>query len=190
MNVTVTDPQNKIEVNEQDRFTVGGWPVAFTYGHGKNGILLQCNVFGFFIGIDGGRYLAISYTRPHILDKGKISKVLGRSIAAARLDTFFHTYFAQRTHEEGIDEIRTAKGLRIYKLTNDNFDYTINHKDGTEEIIEAPHFTPVFIPVHLWNEKEKQWTAARFERMKPIVFAKLYNKVMNSLRVNINDLPF
>jgi len=176
--VTVTDPQESITVSTTSgRFNVAGWPVAFTYGHGKNGSLIQCNVFGFFVGIDGQNYLTISYTRPHILDKGKVSKVLGRSIAAARLKVFFKKYFEAFNHQEGLDKVIDMKGIRVYRLTPDNIEYVIEHKDGSIESFLAPEFVPVLIPTAIWNDRDKVYTAARFERISTTTFAKIHNKI-------------
>ena len=178
--VTVTDPQNSIKVNANGQFSIKGWPVAFTYGHNKAGALLQCNVFGFFIGSDGKRHLVISYTRPHVLDKGKVSKILGRSIAAARLGRFFERYENETTHEEGLDAIEGMKGIRVYKLSDEEIEYTIRHEDNTEEVFSAPEFFHEVIPTFIWDVKVPHMSAARFERVSNTTIAKLFRKIMKN----------
>jgi len=181
MEITVTDPQENIEVQD-GLFTVDGWPVSFTYAHGKNGALLQCNVLSFLVGIDGKRYLVVSYARPHILDKGKTSKVMGRSIAAARFKLFSMRYFSSANHSEGMMEATKIKGLRIYALSDDEIMYTIRHTNEDSESFFAPKFTSVITPKTILNEEKGIFSAARFERINRITMAKLYRRVMKAIR--------
>ena len=82
----IHDGQNNIvESLGSGRFQILGLNVAFHYHRNKNGHLKQCNVFTHFVLPDQTEYLVVAYTRPHILDKDRVSKYGGREIAAARL---------------------------------------------------------------------------------------------------------
>ena len=177
--MTITDDQNVIRI-EPTGFSVEGWPVAFTYGYGSAHNLLQCNVFSLFIGLDGHRYMAIAYARPHVLDRSKTSKVRGRSIAAARLAKFYQLYHGA-THAEGMDAASRVKGIRIYRLADQTVTYSKAHDTGDVDLVQGPEFVKHQIPTIVVNEKGRR-SAARFERVSPFVMAKMYRKLMGLKR--------
>lgn len=104
----IRDPQNVVTISG-NRMQVRGRNVAFYYHHDSSGRMKQCNVFSFLTLLDGTKYLIMSYSRPHILDKSKVSKVTGRTIAAARLAKFFDLADAG-----DIEKIKNMKGIRVY----------------------------------------------------------------------------
>jgi len=187
--MTITDDQNVIRI-EPTGFSVEGWPVAFTYGYGSAHNLLQCNVFSLFVGLDGHRYMAIAYARPHVLDRSKTSKVRGRSIAAARLAKFYQLYregacirhsVDENTHAEGMDAASRVKGIRIYRLADQTVTYSKAHDTGDVDLVQGPEFVKHQIPTIVVNEKGRR-SAARFERVSPFVMAKMYRKLMGLKR--------
>lgn len=133
--VTIKDPQKVIEVGRDNRFNIGGYPVTFTYNHGKNGQFLQANVFCIVPWI-GNFYLVQTYARPHWLDRSKLSKVKGRTIAAGRMRKFIDTF------EEGADEITS-----FFDLVQDFDQIRVWQVDFTAEMSTDFGIGPVAHPV-------------------------------------------